>query len=185
MKKSICVYCGASTGNDPKFMNWGRELGQYIAKEGWRLVYGAGTRGVMGAVSAGALEADGEVLGIIPDFLIKREALEEELKVLTELRVTQNMHERKWAMFEESDVFVALPGGIGTLEELVEIMTWAQLGRHEKPIIVANFDGYWEPFLSLLQKMRESGFIHHDDLLRIVVIEEPAALMDAVGEAMG
>ncbi|TIT61542.1 MAG: TIGR00730 family Rossman fold protein, partial [Mesorhizobium sp.] len=131
--RSICVYCGSSPGRDETYAKAGHLLGRSIAKSGLRLIYGGGTRGIMGAVAEGALRAGGKVTGIIPRFLINREATETALNRLDELVVTDNMHERKHTMFEKSDAFVALPGGIGTVEEIIEIMTWGQLGHHRKP----------------------------------------------------
>ena len=142
--RSVCVYCGSSAGRDPDYVESGRRLGRDMAEAGMRLVYGGGTRGIMGAVSDGVIMAGGQVTGIIPRFLIDMEATERELKRLDELVVTDDMHERKHLMFQRSDAFVALPGGIGTLEELVEIMTWSQLGRHAKPIVIANIGGAFD-----------------------------------------
>src|SRR5690606_10075296 len=136
--QSVCVYCGSSPGRDETYRDAGRALGRAMARAGLRLIYGGGTRGVMGAVAEGVIEAGGAVTGIIPRFLIRKEAPEGELGYLDELIVTEDMHSRKHAMFERSDAFVALPGGIGTVEEIVEIMTWAQLGRHGKPMVLAN-----------------------------------------------
>lgn len=170
-QKSICVYCGSHPGSDPDFMVQGALLGALIAKSGFRLVYGGGTWGIMGAVAHGCLNAGGEVLGIIPEFLVNHEGRREELKVLTELRITKDMHERKGLLFNESDAFVALPGGIGTLEELVEVMTWAQLGRHSKPIVMASLKGFWKPLEILLNQMDHNGFIHSGDKLKPIVLE--------------
>ena len=171
-KKSICVYCGSHPGNDPDFMVQGAKLGATIAQNGFRLVYGGGTWGIMGAVAHGCLDAGGEVLGIIPEFLVNHEGRREELNVLTELRITKDMHERKGLLFSEADAFVALPGGIGTLEELVEVLTWAQLGRHSKPIVMASLKGFWKPLEILLEQMRLNGFIHSADKLKPVVVDE-------------
>jgi uncharacterized protein (TIGR00730 family) len=153
---SICVYCGSGFGNDPAFRIAAEALGTAIGKAGVRLVYGGGAVGLMGVVAAAALKAGGQVLGIIPQFLVDREVM---LPDVTELVVTTDMHERKRLMFEAADAFVALPGGIGTLEELVEQLTWAQLGRHSKPIVLADIGGFWTPLIDLLQHMRELGFI--------------------------
>src|SRR5262245_13329619 len=136
--RSICVYCGSQPGRDPIYMEAGRALGRAIAENGLRLVYGGGTRGIMGAVASGVLSSGGKVTGIIPEFLMDKEASRHSLGSLSELIVTRDMHERKHKMFEHSDAFVTLPGGIGTLEEIVEIMTWGQLGRHYKPMVFAN-----------------------------------------------
>ncbi len=131
-------------------------LGTDLARHGIRLVYGGGGMGLMGEVARAALAEGGEVTGIIPSFLIQKERM---LADANDLVVTQNMHERKMTMFERSDAFVALPGGIGTLEELVEISTWFQLGQHTKPIVLVNSEGFWEPLLSLLDHMRREAFI--------------------------
>ncbi|MCK5931768.1 MAG: TIGR00730 family Rossman fold protein [Fulvimarina manganoxydans] len=178
--RSICVYCGSSSGRDPSYVAEGRALGRAIAEADWRLVYGGGTKGIMGAVAKGVKEAGGSVTGIIPRFLIDMEATERELEGLDELIVTENMHERKHLMFERSDGFVALPGGIGTLEELVEIMTWSQLGRHEKPIVIANLNGFWEPFSRLVEHMAEEGFLHRASQVRPLVIDETDDIVTAL-----
>ena len=125
----------------------------------------------MGAVAEGCMEAGGPVTGIIPNFLMGMEASRNELSSLDELITTEDMHQRKHAMFDRADAFVALPGGIGTLEELIEIMTWAQLGRHEKPIVIADLDGFWKPLLTLLDHMRDEGFIHTQNKVRPIVVE--------------
>jgi len=154
--KTICVYCGSGPGTNPHFVEAATAFGKILAHNGVELVYGGGSIGLMGAVANGALEHGGRVTGIIPDFLTAREHA---LRGVTELVVTRNMHERKQMMFDRSDAFVALPGGIGTLEETVEQMTWAQLGRHTKPILMANIDGFWNPLLVLLAHMRDAAFI--------------------------
>ena len=134
----------------------------------------------MGAVARGTIEAGGKVTGIIPRFLMSKEATEAALGRLDELIVTENMHSRKHAMFEKSDAFVALPGGIGTLEEIVEVMTWAQLGRHRKPIVFANVGGFWDPMLALIDHMRAEGFVHTAHLVQPLVVEKPEAIVAAV-----
>jgi uncharacterized protein (TIGR00730 family) len=154
--KSICVYCGSGPGTNPHFVEAARRFGQILATNRVRLVYGGGSIGLMGAVASAVREHGGEITGIIPQFLIEREHA---FRDSQELIVTRDMHERKQTMFERSDAFVALPGGIGTLEEVVEMMTWAQLGRHEKPILLANIDGFWEPFRTLLAHMERLQFI--------------------------
>lgn len=178
--RSICVYCGSSPGNSEIYVQSGLQLGRAIATSGLRLVYGGGTRGIMGAVAEGAREANGRVMGIIPRFLMNKEATETALARLDELVVTDNMHQRKHRMFEESDAFVALPGGIGTVEEIVEIMTWAQLGRHRKPIVYANVNGFWDPMLSLLDHMRKEGFVHTAHLVQPIVVDDPAGIVEAI-----
>jgi hypothetical protein len=154
--KTVCVYCGSGPGTNPHFVEAAIALGKALAENGIRLVYGGGSIGLMGAVATSVLDHGGVVTGIIPDFLTARENA---LTRVQELIVTPDMHERKRLMFERSDAFVALPGGIGTLEELVEQLTWQQLGRHTKPILLANIDGFWEPLLALLAHMRATEFI--------------------------
>lgn len=180
MIRSICVYCGSSSGLGETYIEAGHELGRSIAEAGLRLVYGGGNKGIMGAVARGTAENGGKVLGIIPTFLMNREASEAALERLDDVIVTDNMHQRKHAMFEESDAFVAMPGGIGTLEEIVEIMTWAQLGRHKKPIVFANINGFWEPMLALLDHMREQGFVHTSHLVQPLVVDTADAIVAAV-----
>lgn len=178
--RSVCVYCGSSTGKGDAYLAAGRQLGQALAAAKLRLIYGGGTRGIMGAVAEGTIEAGGKVTGIIPSFLMNREATEMALHRLDDLIVTDDMHQRKHAMFERADAFVALPGGIGTLEEIVEIMTWGQLGRHRKPIVFGNVGGFWAPMLSLLDHMREEGFVHTGHLVRPLVVEDAAAIVPAI-----
>jgi len=156
--KSICVYCGSGTGNDPAYVDAAKALGKAMAEQGICLVYGGGAVGLMGAVAYAVLDHGGTVRGIIPKFLMSRERA---LRGTHELIVTENMHERKQKMFEAADAFVALPGGIGTLEEVVEQMTWAQLGQHRKPILLANINGFWDPLSSLLAHMRRTEFIRY------------------------
>jgi uncharacterized protein (TIGR00730 family) len=154
--KTVCVYCGSGPGTNPRFVEAAIALGKNFAENSIRLVYGGGSVGLMGAVAKSALDHGGAVTGIIPDFLRARENA---LTKVQEMIVTPDMHERKRLMFERSDAFVALPGGVGTLEELVEMLTWQQLGRHAKPILLANIDGFWEPLLALLAHMRSAQFI--------------------------
>jgi len=154
--KTVCVYCGSGPGSSPRFVEAALALGKNFAENNIRLVYGGGSIGLMGAVAKSTLDHGGSVTGIIPDFLRAREHA---LTRVQEMIVTPDMHERKRLMFERSDAFVALPGGIGTLEELVEQMTWQQLGRHSKPVLLANIDGFWEPLIALLSHMRSTEFI--------------------------
>lgn len=178
--KSICVYCGSHPGHDPSYIAAGRALGKAIAAHGLRLVYGGGMRGIMGAVASGVLDNGGLVTGIIPEFLIDKEATRQSLGQVDELIVTKDMHARKHTMFERSDAFVTLPGGIGTLEEIVEIMTWGQLGRHEKPMVFANIGNFWDPMLSLIDHMRSEGFIHHGHLVQPMVIDDVQDIVPAI-----
>ena len=154
--KTVCTYCGSGAGNNPSFLEAAASFGRLLAENGIRLVYGGGSTGMMGAIANGVLDHGGSVTGIIPEFLNTRERM---LTRVQELIVTPDMHERKRLMFERSDAFVALPGGVGTLEELVEQLTWQQLGRHSKPVLLANIDGFWEPLLVLLTHMRATQFI--------------------------
>src|ERR1700688_3304621 len=170
--KTVCVYCGSGPGNDPRFVDAAIAFGKSLAENGIRLVYGGGSIGLMGAVATSVLDHGGTVTGIIPDFLTIRENA---LKRVQELIVTPDMHERKRLMFERSDAFVALPGGIGTLEELVEQLTWQQLGRHSKPVLIANIEGFWEPLLALLAHMRATHFIRASlaiDILKAERVED-------------
>ena len=155
-EQNICVYCGSGPGVNPHYVATAQALGKGLAENGIGLVYGGGSLGLMGEVAKATLKAGGHVTGIIPEFLVKREKM---LKDVQELIVTGNMHDRKMEMFERADGIVALPGGIGTLEELVEVSTWAQLEQHSKPIILANIDGYWQPLLTLMDHMRTEQFI--------------------------
>ena len=152
----LCVYCGSSPGKNPAFIAAARELGVAMARGGIGLVYGGGSTGLMGEVARAVLATGGHVIGIIPEFLVQKERM---LEGVNELIVTRSMHERKHIMFEKASGFVALPGGIGTLEELAEITTWAQLNQHAKPIIVADVAGYWAHLLKLIDHMRAEAFI--------------------------
>ena len=153
---ALCVYCGSNPGTDLAFVKTAQDFGKILGENGIRLVYGGGSIGLMGALAASVIEHGGEVTGVIPEFLT---AAERPRRLAQELIVTRDMHERKRTMFERADAFVALPGGLGTLEELVEQMTWAQLGRHKKPILVANINGFWEPLLALVAHMRALALV--------------------------
>jgi uncharacterized protein (TIGR00730 family) len=153
---NICVYCGSGSGTDPRYAEAARALGKSMAEAGIGLVYGGGGLGLMGETARATLAHGGRVTGIIPSFLSEKEQM---LKDVDELIVVDDMHERKMLMFRRSDAFVALPGGIGTLEELVEQLTWSQLGQHGKPVVIANIANFWLPFLSLLDHMRAQEFV--------------------------
>jgi uncharacterized protein (TIGR00730 family) len=153
---SICVYCGSSDGADPAMLGAATQLGRTMGEAGIGLVYGGGSNGLMGAVARSVLAAGGHVTGIIPEFLRSKERM---LDGAQDMIVVADMHTRKRLMFERADAFVALPGGIGTLEELVEQMTWVQLDRHSKPVVIADVNGFWAPLLSLIDHMRDAGFI--------------------------
>ncbi|PDT88865.1 TIGR00730 family Rossman fold protein [Bradyrhizobium sp. Y36] len=170
--KTVCVYCGSGPGTNPNFIEAAKALGKSLADNHIRLVYGGGSLGLMGAVATSVLDHGGTVTGIIPDFLRMRENA---LTRVQEMVVTPDMHERKRLMFERSDAFVALPGGLGTLEELVEQLTWQQLGRHAKPVLLANIDNFWEPLFSLVSHMRQTQFIRAGlsvDILKADKVEE-------------
>jgi len=164
--KSVCVYCGAASGSDPIYQESAVELGRLFANEGIRLIYGGGGVGLMGATARACAQAGGKVTGIIPDFLIGKEQAFEHAH---ELVVTRDMHERKRLMFERADAFVALPGGIGTLEELVEQLTWVQLNRHRKPVMVLNIGGFWDPLLALFDHMQTREFVNASRPLKLLV----------------
>ena len=185
MKKveSICVYCGSSNGAAEIYREAGFSLGAAIAEAGLRLVYGGGTRGIMGAVAEGALDRGGKVTGIIPEFLVRKEAPGAAGNNLDELIITRDMHERKHALYERSDAFVAMPGGIGTLEEIVEMMTWAQLGHHTKPMVFGNIGGFWGPMVTLMDHMGTEGFIHTANRVKPLVIDEVADIVPAILKA--
>lgn len=174
---NVCVYCGSGPGAKPVYAEAARTLGRSLAEADIGLVYGGGGLGLMGEVARATLAAGGRVTGIIPQFLTQKEHM---LREVQRLLVTHDMHERKRLMFEQSDAFVALPGGIGTLEELVEQLTWSQLGRHAKPIIVANIAGFWDPFLNLLAHMRDDHFIRNGINVRFIVVDEAAAILPAI-----
>jgi uncharacterized protein (TIGR00730 family) len=154
--KSICVYCASGPGKNPAFMDAAKTFGRILAENGIRLVYGGGSVGLMGALAESVIDHGGAVTGVIPDFLVNREHM---LLSVQERLITRDMHERKWVMFERADAFVALPGGVGTLEELVEQLTWAQLGRHKKPILALNIARFWDPLCALLEQMEKLDFI--------------------------
>lgn len=178
--RSVCVYCGSSPGRSEIYVRSGEALGRSIAEHGLRLVFGGGTKGIMGAVARGALERGGAVTGIIPTFLLNREGSGVEPDTFDELVVTADMHERKHTMFDKSDAFVALPGGIGTVEEIVEIMTWAQLGRHRKPMVFANVDRFWDPMLALIEHMKAEGFLHSQHLVQPLVVNNIDQVVPAI-----
>jgi uncharacterized protein (TIGR00730 family) len=179
--RKICVYCGSGPGTDPAFAQAARDFGKILAANGIGLVYGGGAVGMMGELAGAVAAHGGQVNGIIPEFLMAREHASQTTQGLI---VTRDMHERKRKMFELADAFVALPGGVGTLEEIVEQMTWAQLGRHKKPILLANIQGFWQPLCALLDHMKALEFIRGDlnfDLLVANRVEDILPMLqDAV-----
>jgi len=166
--KNICVYCGSAEGDDPRYAIAAENFGRALAKADIGLVFGGGSCGLMGVVARSTLNAGGRVTGIIPSFLDEREIA---LQGMTDLVVVEDMHTRKRLMFERSDAFVALPGGVGTLEELTEQLTWIQLGRHTKPLVIADIGGFWRPLLTLFAHMHNSGFIREGYDVRYLVAE--------------
>ncbi|RZS58687.1 TIGR00730 family Rossman fold protein [Sphaerotilus mobilis] len=172
---SICVYCGSRLGAQDAYADAARALGTAIAARGWRLVYGGGNVGLMGVVADAALAAGGRVCGVIPDSLMRREVGH---RGLQELHVVDTMHARKQRMAEESDAFVALPGGIGTFEELFEVWTWRHLGYHDKPVALLDVAGYWQPLLAFMQRTQAEGFVSDEQAAMLVVEDRIDALLD-------
>ena len=178
--KSICVYCGASDDVQPSYIKLAEELGRELAKRDIRMVYGGGGVGLMGACARAAHESAGDVLGIMPRFLLSKERIYEEV----EHRIVDDMHTRKQMMFDESDAFIVLPGGIGTLEEAVEILSWARLGLHAKPMAFLDEDGFWSHFLELMEHIIDGKFTPASFRAALVHSDTPQdaiqALMDKV-----
>jgi len=167
--KRLCVYCGSGSGRDPRFLEAAKTLGRTMAEAGIGLVYGGGGNGMMGTVAQTVIDNGGHVTGIIPASLLQ---IENALETISERYVTNGFHERKMLMFNLSDGFVALPGGVGTLEELVEQLTWTQLGHHDKPVFIVNTAGYWDLLLALFDRMREQLFIRPGLDTRYIVVEK-------------
>lgn len=174
---SLCVFCGARFGADPATRETAAGLGRLLAAEGITLVYGGGGVGLMGLVANAALDAGGRAVGIIPNFLLQREAGH---PALTETVVVETMHERKLQMFERSDGFVVLPGGIGTLEEFFEVLSWRTLGLHSKPIVIIDQGGYWEPLAALLRGVVEGGFAEPSHLDHVAFVSELKDVLPAI-----
>src|SRR6266540_399332 len=179
--KSICVYCASGPGNNPAFVEAARAFGRVLAENGIRLVYGGGAVGLMGTLADAVLDHGGMVTGVIPEFLVNREHM---LARVQERIITRDMHERKRIMFERADAFAALPGGVGTLEELVEQLTWAQLGRHKKPILIANIEQFWDPLCALLDHMRKVEFIRTGLAVKLLVAERVEDILPNLTEAL-
>lgn len=173
----IAVFCGSSYGNDPKYAQCAREVGTYMASQGIDLVFGGGKVGLMGEVADAVLAGGGQVYGVIPESLRDRELAHQGL---TDLKVVSGMHERKALMAAQADAFVALPGGPGTMDELFEAWTWAQLGYHDKSCAIYNAFGYYDPLLSFLDTMADSGFMKPHYRQMLVVQSEPEALLEAL-----
>ena len=179
--RSLCVFCGSRNGVNPHFQVAATELADQLASRGIRLIYGGGGIGLMGIIAKRVMEQGGEVTGVIPKFL---QVAEVRFDGVTETIVTASMHERKQAMFDRSDAFIALPGGLGTLDETVEMMTWRQLQRHEKPIAILNLDNYWDPFLDLIDHAVMEGFAGKDVSDELIVADGVNEALDALERAL-
>jgi uncharacterized protein (TIGR00730 family) len=179
--RNICVYCGSSPGNDPRFAEAADQLGAAMAAAGIGLVFGGGgDNGLMGRLARAVLAGGGRVTGIIPKFLMTRET---PVQAAQELIVVDDMHQRKWMMFDRADAFVALPGGIGTLEELVEQLTWVQLERHHKPVLLADIGGFWRPLLALIAHMHNLGFLREGFDVHYLVAEKIGDILPMLATA--
>jgi uncharacterized protein (TIGR00730 family) len=178
--RTICVYCGSGPGSNPAFIAGAAAFGRIMAENGIGLVYGGGGDGMMGTLARAVLGGGGTVTGIIPEFLTQREHA---LRGAQQLIVTRDMHERKRKMFEMADAFVAMPGGVGTLEELVEQLTWAQLGRHRKPILLASIEGFWEPLCALFEHMKRLQFIRNGYPFELLVADKVEAILPMLNRA--
>ncbi len=174
--RRLCVFCGSSDGERPLFLELAREVGRTLAGRGLETVYGGGNVGLMGAVADAAMAVGGRVIGVIPDGLLARERGH---RGISELEIVGSMHERKARMAKLSDGFIALPGGLGTLEELAEALTWSQLGLHRKPCGVINLDGYFDPLIAFFDRAVDEGFMAAESRRMLVVADGPAALLDA------
>lgn len=177
MTSAVCVYCGSSTGTDPSLAGAAAELGTTIARAGLGLVYGGGAVGLMGIAADAALAAGGNVIGVIPSRLFSREIGH---TGLTELHEVDSMHARKQMMFDLSSAFVGFPGGLGTLEELAEILTWAQLGMHRKPIVLLDLDGFWQPLLHQFDTMVDAGLLKPENRALVASVERVGDVLDAI-----
>lgn len=174
---SVCVYCGSRQGSDPAYAQAAREVGAAIGRRGWELVYGGGKVGLMGVVADAVLEHGGRVVGVIPRILMEREVGH---RGLHELHVVETMHQRKQMMAERAGAFLALPGGIGTMEELFEVWTWRQIGYHDQPVGLLNVSGYYDALLSFLQRSVDSGFLAAAQMQALDVDHRPQALLDTL-----
>ena len=178
---NLCVYCGSSTGSDPAFADAAEALGHILAENDVGLVYGGGRIGLMGICARTVMAEGGHVTGIIPDFL---QTTEIAYDGISDLQIVSSMHERKQRMFEQSDAFLALPGGIGTLEETIEMLTWAQLGRHNHPIILLNINEFWDPLIDLFDHMIESGFMRSSIRAQYAVVDRVEHVLPRIEAAL-
>jgi uncharacterized protein (TIGR00730 family) len=182
LPSSICVYCGSSADVAQSYKDAAVHLGREAGERGVEVIYGGGRVGLMGLVADAAIAAGGRVTGIIPSHILEMEVAHQ---TLTELIVVENMHQRKMIMFERSEAFVILPGGLGTLDEAFEILTWKQLGLHRKPIIVANIDGYWDGLLALVRHGVDEGFIRPQHARLFTEVGDVAGILSALSDAQG
>ena len=173
--KKVCVFTGAASGINTLYKDAAFQMGQMLASRELGLVYGGGKLGLMGAVADGILAANGRVTGIIPKFL---DNVEVGHQGVTDLHIIDSMHERKAMMYDAADAFIILPGGLGTLDETMEIITWRQLGLHQKPIIIVNLNGYWDSMLIMFQNIIDQGFMHHGHTGHFDQVEDLDSLMD-------
>lgn len=180
--KNICVFCGSSSGHDLAFRSQATQMGSVIAQQDLRLIYGAGSVGLMGVLADAVLNKGGEVYGVIPEFLVEKEV---DHKGLTKSFVVQSMHERKKKMSDLSDAFVAMPGGFGTLEELFEIVTWVQLGLFQKPVGILNVRGFYNPLIDQLSTMVKAGFLKKENMDMIHVSDDPQELINKLQKSKG
>ncbi|MEM7498915.1 MAG: TIGR00730 family Rossman fold protein [Pseudomonadota bacterium] len=177
----ICLYCGSRPGHDPAFSDAAAAIGRAIATRGWGLVYGAGDHGLMGLAARAAMEGGAPVLGFIPRRLVDLEVAKRDI---TAMVITETMHERKKLMLENADAVLALPGGAGTLDELVEALTWRQLGITEKPVVLLDTEGYWQPFVALLAHFVEHGFAGPSLMDDVALAPTPEAALDRLAESL-
>ncbi len=179
MKKNICVFCGASEGNRPEYRLAAEQLGVLIANQNRRLIYGGGNKGLMGIIANSVLDHGGEVIGIIPERLVKAETAHHNI---TRLEIVENMHQRKARLSELADGFIAMPGGTGTLEEVFEVWTGMQIGYHEKPVALYNAAKFWQPMLDFLQHAVDEGFIRDSFYKTLIVSDEPQLILQKMDE---
>lgn len=177
--RSLCVLCGSREGTDPVYRQAAIQLGRLIAERNMRLVYGGGSIGMMGTIADAVLSAGGEVVGVVPDFLIRYEVGHRQL---TDLVITDSMHDRKRRMFEMADAFIVLPGGMGTLDETFELITWRQLRLHDAPIIILDVDGYWTPLLLLIDAVIATGFADPATTELFSVARTPEEVLQQIGD---
>ncbi len=176
-QKSVCVFCGASNNVPKKFLTIGAEFGKILAQRGITLVYGGGDCGVMGAIANSSLKAKGHVTGVFP---VSLRNIENEHQSLSEIIIVNTMHERKQCMFDRTDAFVVFPGGFGTMDEMFEILTWKQLMLHNKPIIIFNYQGYWDPLIALMKNIIETGFAKPETATYYHVVTELEQILDVL-----